>query len=494
MNESALARRRSDPTDYGQTFQGGRCEAMLRAGLAPAAYGGLRMGGSCNKRRVANVNSVAALAPARAGQLQPQRGLGNLRRCSLFVHAPHLELSARRGSLSTGLLRVRSLGERTAEVRPAVCLTLGSTNAGPVASQTPQAGAPITVWLKRMDVAGAQYVAVKGVDLQQSVDDFKARWVVQAKLDVDPSLVTLRLVGSSEAEPKAGEEEECIADAAKELRPRLTLADAGLTDGCSLLAFVAIVGNIATVLPARVLSVASRARGRQQVSEWHVSTQVDLDRHLAHGLLWLMDLGGKLVRSVVVLSELSHEPSAKYYFQLTSEAGAVESATAAIKNLASGAERESTRGIADDKLVQQAYGAVSVLFGGEPFEFCDGEQLVLEVDGLLGTEDCAWVLLNSAKLTAGKADVYEAVGSASKLHSLLRSMAISGHPSLARYAGARVHAFLSASHFLPGVPELAVQQGVTPVLCSGKRYHVPEFAAASLPVAQSSSAVPDECT
>ena len=60
-----------------------------------------------------------------------------------------------------------------------------------------------------MDVAGAQYVAVKGVDLQQTVDDFKARWVAQAKLDVDPSLVTLRLVNSSEAEPKP--EEEAIA-------------------------------------------------------------------------------------------------------------------------------------------------------------------------------------------------------------------------------------------------------------------------------------------
>ena len=341
-----------------------------------------------------------------------------------------------------------------------------------------------------MDVAGAQYVAVKGVDLQQQlVDDFKARVVALAKLNVDPSLVTLRLVESSEAEPKPGEEEECIADATKELRPRLTLADAGLTDGCSVLAFVAI----AAVIPARVLSVASRARGRQQVSEWHVSTQEDLDRHLAHGLLWLMDSGGKLVRSVVMLSELSHEPSAKYYFQLTSEAGAVESVTAAINNLASGAERESTRGIADDKLVQQAYGAVAVLFGGEPFEFCDGEQLMLEVDGLLGTEDCAWVLLNNAKLTAGKADVYEAVGSALKLHRLLlRSEASFGNPTLARYAGARVHAFLSASHFLPGVPELAVQEGVTPVLCSGKRYHVPEFAAASLSVAQSSSVVSDE--
>ena len=98
--------------------------------------------------------------------------------------------------------------------------------------QVPQASAPITVWVKRMDVADAQYVEVENLDLEQTVSKFKARWVAQAKLDVDPSLVTLRLVKSSEAEPKP--EEEAIA---KELRPRLTLAAAGLTDGCSLLAF-----------------------------------------------------------------------------------------------------------------------------------------------------------------------------------------------------------------------------------------------------------------
>ena len=97
----------------------------------------------------------------------------------------------------------------------------------------PQAGAPITVWVKRKDVAGAQYVAVKCVDLQQTVDDFKARWVAQAKLDVDPSLVTLRLVKRGTGKPTPTQEAK-----AKVLDdPRLTLGSAGLTDGCSLLAF-----------------------------------------------------------------------------------------------------------------------------------------------------------------------------------------------------------------------------------------------------------------
>ena len=101
--------------------------------------------------------------------------------------------------------------------------------------QAPQAGAPITVWVKRMDVVDAQYAAVKGVDTLETVDDFKARWVAQAKLDVDPSLVTLRLVARGARKPTAKQEAK-----AKELDdPRLSLADAGVTDGCSLLAFVA---------------------------------------------------------------------------------------------------------------------------------------------------------------------------------------------------------------------------------------------------------------
>ena len=79
---------------------------------------------------------------------------------------------------------------------------------------------------------GAQYVAVKGVDAQQSVDDFKALWMAVAKMDVDPSLVTLHLVRCGSRKPTAEEEEEAVVldD------PRLTLAAAGVTDGCLLLA------------------------------------------------------------------------------------------------------------------------------------------------------------------------------------------------------------------------------------------------------------------
>jgi hypothetical protein len=76
---------------------------------------------------------------------------------------------------------------------------------------------------------------MKGVDLMQTVDDFIARWMVLAKPGVDPSLVTLRLVACGARKPSAAEEA-----AAVELDdPRLTLAEAGVTAGCSLLAFVA---------------------------------------------------------------------------------------------------------------------------------------------------------------------------------------------------------------------------------------------------------------
>ena len=101
--------------------------------------------------------------------------------------------------------------------------------------QGPLAGAPITVWVKRMDVADAQYVAVKGVDLQQTVDDFKARWVAEEKLDVRPSLVTLRLVKCGSGKPTAKQEAKSkVLD-----DPSLSLAETKVTCTAWLLAFVA---------------------------------------------------------------------------------------------------------------------------------------------------------------------------------------------------------------------------------------------------------------
>ena len=94
-----------------------------------------------------------------------------------------------------------------------------------------------TLWVLRKDAECAQYTAVKGVDLQQTVDDFKTRWVAEEELGVRPSLVTLRLVKCAGTKPTQAEEL-----AATELDPRDTLAAAGVADGYSLLAFVATPG------------------------------------------------------------------------------------------------------------------------------------------------------------------------------------------------------------------------------------------------------------
>ena len=143
-----------------------------------------------------------------------------------YVHAASL-LRAHRSACAAAENAQQRCGLRSARL----CCQLK----GPVVSQAPQAGAPVTVWVKRMDLAGTQYVAVKGVDLQQTVDDFKARWVTEEKLDVRPSLVTLRLVkcGAGKPTPKQEAKAKVLDD------PRLTLAGAGFTDGGSLLAFVA---------------------------------------------------------------------------------------------------------------------------------------------------------------------------------------------------------------------------------------------------------------
>ena len=93
----------------------------------------------------------------------------------------------------------------------------------------------MTLWVKSSGVAGAQYADLKDVDLQQSVSDFKRRWMAQAKLDVDPSLVTLRLVACGTRKPEDAEE----AAAAVLDDPSLSLAEAGVTGTAWLLAFVA---------------------------------------------------------------------------------------------------------------------------------------------------------------------------------------------------------------------------------------------------------------
>jgi hypothetical protein len=90
----------------------------------------------------------------------------------------------------------------------------------------------VTVWVKSSGVAGARYVAVKDVDLMQTVDDFISRWVSEEQLDVRPSRVTLRLVACGSRKPSAAEEEAAVVldD------PSLNLAEARVTGTAWLLA------------------------------------------------------------------------------------------------------------------------------------------------------------------------------------------------------------------------------------------------------------------
>jgi hypothetical protein len=115
-----------------------------------------------------------------------------------------------------------------------------------------------------MDKAGARYDFVKSVDPEQNVAEFIARWMAQAKLDVDPSLVTLRLVPCGARKPTAEEEQ-----AAAEVDPFDTLATAGVADSCKLLAVVAgACGAVRSALPPGADVLTRRPRGRAPQRQW----------------------------------------------------------------------------------------------------------------------------------------------------------------------------------------------------------------------------------
>jgi len=98
--------------------------------------------------------------------------------------------------------------------------------------QTAQPGERWTLWVKRTDVEGARYDLIKLVDPQQLVAELIARWVSDKKLDVEPSLVTLRLVRSGLGMPNA--EEEAAATTLED--PSATLREARLAPTTWLLA------------------------------------------------------------------------------------------------------------------------------------------------------------------------------------------------------------------------------------------------------------------
>ena len=112
----------------------------------------------------------------------------------------------------------------------------------------------MTLYVKRAGVAGARYAAVSGVALQQTVGEFTACWMKQAKLcDVDPSLVTLQLVACCPHKPPALAE----AHAPALDDPSLTLAEAGIASTAWLLATVA-----RALLPGACARPVTRAGAR----------------------------------------------------------------------------------------------------------------------------------------------------------------------------------------------------------------------------------------
>jgi len=102
-----------------------------------------------------------------------------------------------------------------------------------------QAGG-LTLWVKRTDAREAEYSAMYGALPTLTVDALKLRWVASEKLDVTPSLVSLRLVKRGpDRLTKVPAERLAAEEAATTLDPADTLAEAGVVDGSCLLAVFA---------------------------------------------------------------------------------------------------------------------------------------------------------------------------------------------------------------------------------------------------------------
>ena len=98
----------------------------------------------------------------------------------------------------------------------------------------------LTLWVKRTDKEGARYAEVENVEPRTTVSKFTARWVASEKLDVTPSLVSLRLVKRGpDRLTKVPAERVAAEEAATTLDPADTLAEAGVVDGSWLVAVFA---------------------------------------------------------------------------------------------------------------------------------------------------------------------------------------------------------------------------------------------------------------
>ena len=101
-----------------------------------------------------------------------------------------------------------------------------------------QAGG-LTLWVKRTDKSDAQYDDTPAAP-NETVAQFRRRWVASEKLDVTPSLVSLRLVKRGpDRLTKVPAERVAAEEAATTLDPADTLAEAGVVDGSWLVAVFA---------------------------------------------------------------------------------------------------------------------------------------------------------------------------------------------------------------------------------------------------------------
>ena len=89
------------------------------------------------------------------------------------------------------------------------------------------------LWVKRDGVDCAQYDEIVA-RLGETVSQFKRRWLADKRLELDPGLVTLLLVRGAPPRHLPSETQE--AQALLLANPALTLREAGVADGCWLLA------------------------------------------------------------------------------------------------------------------------------------------------------------------------------------------------------------------------------------------------------------------
>jgi hypothetical protein len=101
--------------------------------------------------------------------------------------------------------------------------------------------------VKRTDVQGARYDEVEEVDPALTLSKFIARWVSKKRPELDPSLVTLRLVKCGAGVPDAALESasNLLSD------PSMSLSDAGLAPTSWLLANFAGGAGVCTLSTAR---------------------------------------------------------------------------------------------------------------------------------------------------------------------------------------------------------------------------------------------------